>query len=325
MKKVHAVSHQDGSAIAQCFTKESSNQKTMIQRATNSSAAVSTSDRLGFTLFMAVALHALIVLGVTFSFKDKSALPPTLEVTLATYQSKEKPKEADYLAQINQQGSGSLEEKALPSSDQQAQFQEDVIKDVQPQPQTAAQPEQTLTQQTRVTTRGKSNQKVSATDDSEKLEPIIEVEKDKSRKHIDLKNEIASLEAQFHQQRQEYAKRPRIKRLTAASTLQEAGAFYKESWRRKVEKVGNLNYPEKARQNQLYGELRLLVAINRDGTISNIEILDSSGFKVLDDAAVRIVRMASPFAPFDDTLKGYDIVEIIRTWRFEPGDRLFSQ
>ncbi|MBO9480694.1 MULTISPECIES: energy transducer TonB [Gammaproteobacteria] len=296
----------------------------MTQPATISSAAVSTADRLGFTLFMAGVLHVLIVLGVTFSFNDKPAPPPTLEVTLASYQSKEKPKEADYLAQINQQGSGTLDEKALPSSDQQAQFQEDTIKEVQPQSQTAAQPEQAVTEQTRITTRAKSQQQVSATDDREKQEPIA-VEKDKPRKHIDLKNEIASLEAQFHQQRQEFAKRPRIKRLTAASTLQEAGAFYKESWRRKVEKVGNINYPEKARRQKLYGELRLMVAINRDGTLSNVEILDSSGYRVLDDAAVRIVRMASPFAPFDDTLKSYDIVEIIRTWRFEPGDRLFSQ
>ncbi|MFK0571490.1 energy transducer TonB, partial [Endozoicomonas sp.] len=106
---------------------------------------------------------------------------------------------------------------------------------------------------------------------------------------------------------------------------QEAGAFYKESWRRKVEKVGNINYPEKARRDQLYGELRLMVAIKRDGTLSSVEIMASSGYKVLDDAAIRIVKLASPFAPFDDTLKSYDIVEIIRTWRFEPGDRLFSQ
>nr|MDT0250284.1 TonB family protein [Endozoicomonas sp.] len=295
----------------------------MIQPAIAASA-VSTADRLGFTLFMAATLHVLMVLGVTFGFKDKPAPPPTLEVTLATYQSKEKPKEADYLAQINQQGSGTLDKKALPSSDQQAQFQEDTIKEVQPESQTAAQPEQTVTQQRLITTQAKSDQEIAATTDNEKQEPVA-VEKDKPRKHIDLKNEIASLEAQFHQQRQEHAKRPRVKRLNAASTLQEAGAFYKESWRRKVEKVGNINYPEKARRDQLYGELRLMVAIKRDGTLSSVEIMASSGYKVLDDAAIRIVKLASPFAPFDDTLKSYDIVEIIRTWRFEPGDRLFSQ
>ncbi|WP_257265663.1 energy transducer TonB, partial [Endozoicomonas sp. ONNA2] len=231
----------------------------MTQPATISSA-VSTADRLGFTLFMAVVLHVLVVLGLTFSFEDKPAPPPTLEVTLARYQSKEEPKQADYLAQINQQGSGTLEEKALPSSDQQAQFQEETIKEVQPQSQTAAQPKQTVTQQNRITTVAKSEQQAS--DDSVRQEPIA-VDKDQPRKQIDLKKEIASLESQFHQQRQEFARRPRIKRLTAASTMQEAGAFYKESWRRKVEKVGNINYPEKARQLRLYGELRLMVAINR--------------------------------------------------------------
>lgn len=301
-------------------TRERSNHKIMPK---SPAVAVSSTDRLGFTLFLAVLLHAVVVLGVSFNANSKPAPPPTLEVTLATYQSKEKPEEADYLAQINQQGSGTLEEKALPSSDQQAQFQDDTIKEVQPQSQTAARPDPVQAQQSVVTTTGQSNQQLPTMDEVINPEPVP-VDDDELRKQIDLINEIASLEAQFHQQRQEYAKRPRIKRLTAASTQQEAGAFYKESWRRKVENVGNLNYPQRARQERLYGELRLMVAINRDGTLSNVEILNSSGYKVLDDAAVRIVKMASPFAPFDDTLKSYDLVEIIRTWRFEPGDRLFS-
>lgn len=105
----------------------------------------------------------------------------------------------------------------------------------------------------------------------------------------------------------------------------EPGAAYKNAWKQKVERIGNLNYPAKARQQQLYGELRLMVAINRDGTLSSVEILKSSGFSILDDAAIRIVRLAAPYAPFTDDLRDYDIVEIIRTWRFEKGNRLFSQ
>lgn len=302
-------------------TKERSNHKMTPNRRTS---AVSSADRLGFTLFLAALLHAVVVLGVSFNTNNKPAPPPTLEVTLATYQSKEKPAEADYLAQINQQGSGTLEEKALPSSDQQAQFQDDTIKEVQPESQTAAHPKPIQAQQTVVTTTAQSDRQLSAMAEVISPEPVA-VEDDEQRRQIELLNEIASLEAQFHQQRQEYAKRPRIKRLTAASTREEAGALYKESWRRKVEEVGNLNYPQRARRERLYGELRLMVAINRDGTLNNVEILNSSGYPVLDDAAVRIVKMASPFAPFDDTLKSYDLVEIIRTWRFEPGDRLFSQ
>ena len=288
------------------------------------SPTVSSADRLGFTLFMAAAVHAVAVLGITFGLKDKPAAPPTLEVTLATYQSKERPKEADYLAQINQQGSGTLEERALPSSDQKAEFQSNQIKEVQPKAQTAAQPKQQPSSETRVVTKAKAAQKVAVTQEAKPKAPKAEVQ-DQPRKRIDLRNEIESLEAMFNEQRQEYARRPRIKRLTAASTMQEAGAFYKESWRRKVEKIGNLNYPEQARRNQLYGELRLMVAINRDGTLANVEVLSSSGYNILDDAAIRIVRLASPYAPFGDDLKDYDVVEIIRTWRFERGDRLFSQ
>ena len=288
------------------------------------SPTVTSADRFGFTLFMAVVIHAVIMLGISFGIQDKPAAPPTLEITLAKYQSAERPEDADYLAQINQQGSGTLEEKALPSSDQLAQFQANQIKEVQPQSQTAAQPEQVKKRDSRIVTQAKSTHTVVTTNEERKPAPETEVQ-DQPRKRIDLRSEIESLEAHFNNQRQEYAKRPRVKRLTAASTMQEPGAYYKEAWRRKVERIGNLNYPEQARQNSLYGELRLMVAINRDGTLSDVEILQSSGQRVLDDAAIRIVRLASPFAPFGDDLRSYDMVEIIRTWRFEPGNRLFSQ
>lgn len=287
-------------------------------------SAVTSADRFGFTLFMAVIVHAMVVLGITFGIQDKPAAPPTLEITLAKYQSEERPAEADYLAQMNQQGSGTLEEKALPSSDQLAQFQASQIKEVQPASQTEAQPEQVKKQESQIVTRAQSTRKAVTTNEERQPTPETKV-RDQPRKRIDLRNEIESLEAQFNHQRQEYAKRPRIKRLTAASTMQEPGAYYKEAWRRKVERIGNLNYPVQARENRMFGELRLMVAINRNGTLYNVEILQSSGQKVLDDAAIRIVRMASPFAPFGDDLKRYDIVEIIRTWRFEQGNRLFSQ
>ena len=288
------------------------------------SPTVTSADRFGFTLFMAVVIHAVVMLGISFGIQDKPAAPPTLEVTLAKYQSAERPKDADYLAQINQQGSGTLEEKALPSSDQLAQFQANEIKEVQPQSQTAAQPEQVQKRDSQIVTQAKSTHRVVTTNKERELAPETEVQ-EQPRKRIDLRSEIESLEAHFNNQRQEYAKRPRIKRLTAASTMQEPGAYYKEAWRRKVERIGNLNYPKQARQNSLYGELRLMVAINRDGTLSDVAVLQSSGQKVLDDAAIRIVRLASPFAPFGDDLRSYDMVEIIRTWRFEPGNRLFSQ
>ena len=139
-----------------------------------------------------------------------------------------------------------------------------------------------------------------------------------------LSAEIASLEAQLAQEQQLYAKRPKIHRLNAASTMRDKGAWYKDEWRKKVERVGNLNYPEEARRQRIYGSLRMLVSINRDGTLYEVQVLESSGQQVLDQAALRIVRLAAPFAPFTGDLADIDRLEIIRTWRFERGDRLSS-
>jgi protein TonB len=139
-----------------------------------------------------------------------------------------------------------------------------------------------------------------------------------------LSAEIASLEAELAQEQQLYAKRPKIHRLNAASTMRDKGAWYKDEWRKKVERVGNLNYPEEARRQRVYGSLRLLVSINRDGTLYEVQVLEPSGQPVLDQAALRIVRLAAPFAPFTGDLADIDRLEIIRTWRFERGDRLSS-
>ena len=285
---------------------------------------VSSTDRLSFTLFMAAAIHAAVVLGVTFIQKDKPAPPKTLEVILATYKSENKTGEADYLAQFDQQGSGTLEEKAKPTTDQQPEFQSDEINEVELQTRDAAAPKEEQPQTAQLSTRAIAERKTSDKVDNKMPTPDVP-ESIKPRKRIDLRQEIASLEAQLSQQRQEFSRRPRIKRLTAASTMREPGAYYKETWRRKIERIGNMNYPAQARRNKLYGELRLMVAINHDGTLHDVELLESSGSTILDDAALRIVKLAAPYAPFGNDLKDYDRVEIIRTWRFERGNRLFSK
>ncbi|HEX5539524.1 MAG TPA: TonB family protein, partial [Methylophilaceae bacterium] len=101
---------------------------------------------------------------------------------------------------------------------------------------------------------------------------------------------------------------------------------YVESWRQKVEKVGNLNYPVEAKEQKLYGRLRMTVSIKADGSIEKLEINQSSGYKVLDDAAKRIVNLAAPFAPFPDNIrKDTDILSITRTWSFTKQDNLASE
>ena len=84
-----------------------------------------------------------------------------------------------------------------------------------------------------------------------------------------------------------------------------------------VERVGNLNYPDAARRQQLEGELVLDVAVRADGSVADVTVLRSSGHKMLDDGAVRIVRIAAPFEEIPESLRrDYDILHIIRTWRF---------
>ena len=137
--------------------------------------------------------------------------------------------------------------------------------------------------------------------------------------------EIASLEARLDEQRQLYAKRPRIKRLTSMAAAASADAFYLNSWRRKIERIGNLNYPAEARRNRLYGSLRLQVTVLPDGGLKEVIVLKSSGHRVLDQAAIDIVKLAAPFAPFSDELRQTtDELLIIRTWQFRKNSSLRS-
>ncbi|MFT7218793.1 MAG: protein TonB [Candidatus Azotimanducaceae bacterium] len=285
---------------------------------------VTAGDRLSFTLFLAVALHAAVILGVNFTFITSKPSTHTMEVTLAQQRSKHTPDKADFLAQFSQVGSGALEEKALMTTLTEAKFQDTEVRETSddlPQ-QMAKQDAEKL--QTVVTTTASSDKKVKL--DQALTETVAEPREFESNKTLLTRAlEIASLEARLDRQRQTYAKRPRIKRLTSLSTASSADAFYLNSWRRKIESVGNLNYPREARKSKLYGSLRLMVAVSPDGSLKEVEILESSGHKVLDDAAISIVRLAAPFAPFPDELRRTtDVLEIIRTWQFRKNSSLRS-
>lgn len=285
-------------------------------------AGVRPADRLGFTLFLAAVLHAALILGVGFTFAEPGQISKTLEITLSTFKSDEKPKEADFLAQDNQQGSGTLDKKAAPTTTEQAPFQDTEVRKVTPAaapPPPAVKPE---APKAAVTTRAPQQQKAPAK--REETKPTRPSPEAPSFDSAQLSAEIASLEAELSDQVQQYAKRPKIHRLNAASTMRDKGAWYKDEWRKKVERIGNLNYPDDARRRQIHGSLRLLVSINRDGSLYEVMVLESSGEQVLDQAAMRIVRLAAPYAPFTGDLADIDRLEIIRTWRFERGDRLSS-
>jgi periplasmic protein TonB len=133
------------------------------------------------------------------------------------------------------------------------------------------------------------------------------------------------LEAQIAKQQDEYQKRPK-RRFIGARSKEASDALYLEAWRQKVERVGNMNYPAAARDQKIYGQLRMTVSIKSDGSIENIEINKSSGSKVLDDAAINIVNLAAPYATFPPEMKkNTDILGITRTWTFTQEDILATQ
>lgn len=266
-----------------------------------------------------------MVVFIGFDFSWPSAKPKTLEVTLVRHSSKA-PQEADFIAQANQQASGTELHKQKLTTTETAQFLSDNIQDITPpvQPEIASH-------------KPSQDKPLLATQDQEsvfKIQPIPEKHQKTLAERFSgetqvpshLSSDISTLEALLDRQRQAYAKRPRIRRLTSVSAKSAVDAQYLDDWRRKIERVGNVHYPIEAKRNHLYGQLRLAVMIKPNGYVDNIEVLHSSGIRVLDDAAMRIVRLAEPFEVFPKALKAeVDQLEIIRTWQFLPGDQLQSQ
>ena len=290
----------------------------------SSSATVTSADRLTFTGFLAVLLHAALILGISFTTTDQSQTSQTLEVTLASYKSDQAPEKADFLAQENQQGSGTLDEAKMLTTDVEAEFDANSIQETSPHQQQASSPKAKPKQTALVATSHESRFKTQLSPELEVTEtPTVP---DGPRKSLlERSLEIASLEAKLDTQRQVYAKTPRIQRLTAASTMKANDAYYVNSWRRKIEHMGRINYPREAENCITDCSLRLLVSIKPNGTINDLKVLKSSGKKVLDDAAIRIVRRSAPFAPFTEEMKrDIDLLEIIRTWQFK-GNRYMTE
>lgn len=267
-------------------------------------------DRLGFALCLALAVHALVILGVGFSAPDPVAQPARLEVTLTRQRNDKSPETADFIAQHNQQGSGTLETTAALTSSQQS-----TLDDVGERP--------TLELRASSSEKPASNPVVTAKQSRKRLraENMIDMIAERPIEEqiaiLERSLEIASLEARFDTQRQLLAKKPRVHRLTSVSAKTAADAEYLLYWQNRIERIGNLHYPAASRQQKIYGDLLLLVSINADGSLEDIRILRSSGHSILDEAARDIVKRTAPFAAFPPALQQEaDRLEIIRTWRF---------
>jgi len=256
-----------------------------------------------------------------FSFPDasKAMRDKALDIILVNARSERKPSEAQALAQANLEGGGNTDENRriktpLPPKPQQVKGSE--IERMQRRVQ-----EIQVAQQKMLTEAKTARAVVAARNAAEQPTPVT------SLSGLDLAESaraMARLEGEINKSIDDYNKRPRTK-FIGARTKEYRFAQYIESWRQKVERIGTLNYPEEAR-GKLYGSLVLTASINHDGSLNRVDINRSSGYKVLDEAAKRIVRMAAPYADFPpDIRRDTDILEITRTWYFTQGDQVSSK
>lgn len=294
--------------------------------------------------------HVLFILYVKFEAPARQfiqAQTSALEVILVNSKSKHKPKKAEALAQANLDGGGNSDKNkrlksALPwkknkaldaKTAQHIQSLEQRVEKAEAESARKAQRLAELEKQAQaLMTQLNASHAIEANPTNTKPTPIPE----KGNQDLPSKSlhgaelaasslDIARLEAQIAKEQENYQKRPKRKSIGARAQEYRLAA-YVESWRQKVEKIGNLNYPEAAREQKIYGQLQMTVYIKSDGHLEKIEIRRSSGFPVLDEAAKRIVELGAPYATFpDDIRKEVDILDITRTWTFTKEDSLTSR
>ena len=281
-------------------------------------------SRFQYAVAASFALHAIVLFGVTFRPPDLSKLDntaPALEVVLVNSRSTTRPLHADAVAQHDLDGGGNtdLDRRAkspLPVTRNDKQTTELTMESKRVQ--------QLEIEAKKLLTQVQSQAKVETA--TTQPDPQAETRVAPNAADIMSKSlEIARLEAQISKDWDAYQKRPRRK-FVGARTQEFRYARYIEDWRQKIERVGTLNYPEAAKNQKLFGSLQLTVSIKSDGTVDNIEINRSSGQKILDEAARRIVQLAAPYAAFSgDIAKDTDILSITRTWTFTRADQLFTE
>lgn len=279
-------------------------------------------DRLSFTVFLALAVHALLIFGINFTSKLNKAISPTLEVTLSQHKSNDEidDQDADFLSDANQQGSGTLDEKLQLTTDEQSDIEDNQIFHTVPTIQSIQFSQASQASDNVVTSQGTSDfSRLTTNQVDSAIEQPIPLDRTTEIEEI---SDVATLKALLDETRQSYANRPRIRTLTSTSTKRAIDAVYIYDWLQEVERVGNQNYPEAARLKRLSGSVRLAVSINSKGNLLSVKITGSSGHAVLDQAAKRIVYLAAPFPNFSPEMEQqYDVLEIIRTWQFRVDNR----
>ena len=282
--------------------------------------AIGESSRLGATLALSVLVHAMLVLGIGFAAEDAAPVVPTLDVILSQTRSELTPAQADFLAQASNQGGGEHDRSTRPTAPQAGPLPqpEDGLA---PRPLRAQTPAPSPPPDARVVSSSRAEETVPAAQPRPDVTPApLPPGQEKIARDI----EMARLAAEIQLRSQQYAKRPKRK-FVSASTKEYAWAQYLRGWVDRVERVGNLNYPDEARRRRIGGLVVISVGVRRDGSVESTRIIQSSNIPMLDNAALRIVQLSAPFEPLPKTQEDPDILHVTRTWQFMPGGELIDR
>lgn len=271
-------------------------------------------DRLGATMALSAALHAVVILGVGFAVEQSAPITPMLDVILSGTRTPLTPKQAEFLAQASNEGGGEHDKSSRPTESVSGPLPLPEA-GIAPQPLRAQSPQATPAPEARVVTTRDADRAVPAPRDRPKTEaePLPP-----GPQKVAYDMEMARLAAEVHLNSQRYAKRPKRK-FVSASTQEYVYANYLRQWVDRAERVGNLNYPEAARQRELSGQVVMSIGIRRNGSVESAQVLKSSGKPILDQAALRIAKLAQPYPPLPKTADEIDVLNVVRTWHFKPG------
>ena len=302
------------------------------------------SPSIVWALTISLIIHGIFFFFFYYDEPKKLFAKKTMEIILVNSKTLQAPINSNVLAQANLNGGGSTDENLrvqtpFPvlenSNNDSANISVNFDKPKQQQYQEQAQEQQQQLQEKIQNLELQQQQLFSELKRKSKNEKqkYKEATKNKNNKNNkDNKNqnlsaddlilsakEFIRLEGEIAQRIQKYNQRPRRKFIGA--TAKEVNyAAYLEAWRQKIERLGTINYPANAR-GKIYGSLMLSVAIRKNGSIEKVRVMRSSGHKILDEAALRIIKLGEPYARFPaDIAAETDVIEINRWWKFTKDD-----
>ena len=300
-------------------------------------------NSLLIALSVAIIVHLVLVLGMNFTTPQPDKINKSIDITLVNAPVKTIPKQADFVAQENQLGAGEEIKKPEPPAQKLPSQENKPVKPVEKITPKKTEPKETKPKETepkeikpkeskpkeskpkvaqKIITQPKAEKKVITASKAEVVSPLKEHPQLTAES---LHQQIAQLGAEIRQSKPS-ADQPKIKFVNSVSTYKYVAAQYLKDWESKVERIGNLNYPEAATKKNFSGTLTMDVGINADGNIYSIRINKSSGNPELDEAAIKIVRMSAPFPPLPlDLRKELDVMVITRVWKFSDESGLVTQ